>query len=266
MSKKSAVTHLAVASFMLAAVACSRGQSATGGGGENDVEWALESFDVPAGHRQQVGEMLKSLLQPQKARVNISPDGRLLVMAPRGMHKQIRAALTPLMNKPIPGASRLKLTYWMVKAVPGGAGSAAAPPGPGLGEIAPALAEVEKATGPAQMTLLERIVLRSTSGEHASTEARNFTVKHEVSIVEGRVVGRVYIHTFVVRDPGNNSAASLKEVLHTQVSLLPGQLAVIAETGVAGRLRDQAKTTTSEGEWTLLIAVKATVDDDADRP
>lgn len=250
MSKKSAVTHLAVASFMLAAVACSRGQSATGGGGENDVEWALESFDVPAGHRQQVGEMLKSLLQPQKARVDISPDGRLLVMAPRGMHKQIRAALTPLMNKPIPGAARLKLTYWMVKAVP--RAGAATPLSPGLQEIAPALADVEKATGPAQMTLLERIVMHSTSGEPANTEARNFRVKHEVSTVEGRVVGRVQIAGVGLLD--------------TRISLLPGQLAVIAETGLAGRPRDDPKTAAAEEESTLLIAVKATVDEAADRP
>lgn len=263
MTKRSAATHLAIASFLLAAAACSRGPAPPGGG--DNVEWVLESFEVPAGHRQQVGELLKSLLQPQKARVNISPDGRLLVMAPRGMHKQIRTALAPLLDKPIPSASRLKLTYWMVAAVPRGS-AAAAPPGPGLEEIAPALAEVEKATGPAQMTLLERIALRSTSGEAASTEARNFTVKHEVSIVEGRAVGRVEISTFVAQDTLAIPTVDRKALLDTRISVLPGQLAVIAETGVAGRLRGQPKPTTPAGDWTLIIAVKATVDDAADRP
>jgi hypothetical protein len=226
-----------------------------GGGAEQSGRWDLRSFDVPPAHRQQLADVLASVLKGDKGRVQLGPDGRLVVLAPAATQDEIkREILDPLLNHPpppLPGS--ITMSYWMVLARPT-KGSAPARP-PALEEIAPALQEIEKGTGAAELLLLERFRLSGTPGNGTRTQGRTFDVNQKASSAGGRVVSEIDI-------TGSFENGDRNTLLSTRVSLAPGQLVVVGQTGLRWPLKGMPKDTRGTGgDEALYFVLRAAVDD-----
>ena len=148
-------TLLATCLILLLGPAC---RSAATPEGERPSNWELRSYDVAPGDRVALVNVLKELLR-NKERVELSPDGRLVILASPDTQKQVqREILEPMASRPRTAAPArqppsLAITYWMVLARPGKTGEGAPVP-PGLQEIAPLLPEIRKTTGAGELVLL----------------------------------------------------------------------------------------------------------------
>jgi hypothetical protein len=224
---------------------------------EAPVDWELRSYEVPANARKRVVDVLASLLQ-DKGRVRGGPDGRVLVLAAPSTQKQIeREIVEPLSKSPSAAAAESRspsftLTFWMLLVRP--THGRAAPASPDLPEIAAVIPEIQKASGPSELVLLERMrVMSQDTG--TVTRGRIFQVKQRSSLVGQQVVSDIEMNTSLEDGP-------TWQPLESRVSLTPGQLAVVGEIGVPGVPRGLGKTMRPpEAGDTLYVIVKATVDD-----
>ena len=246
-------SSLLAVSLFIGAIGCRAPQEPA-----REPRWELRSFEVPSAYREQVLRMLSELFNTEKGRVRLGPDGRLVVFAPPGTASEIQSeVLTPLARTKAPRPETLLLTYWFVTARRAGPGAAPAHAA-ALEEIAPALAQIERALGPADLALVERMRMRSADGRAAELEGRVFKVKQKASLAGDKVVGDLRIEA---RLEGGKLTA-----LETRISLDPGQTAVVAEAGWPGPahgLGAEAARRAQDAGDSLVFVVQATVDDAA---
>jgi hypothetical protein len=222
--------------------------------------WDLRAFDLPPSHREQIAQMLSSVLKGDQGRVQLGPDGRLVVLAPAStQHSLEREILRPLMDHPPPALPHaVEMSYWVVLGRPRGGTRAVRPAG--LQEISAALQEIEKQTGPFDFFLLERFRLSSTTGGVAKSLGRSFDVSQNASVADGRVVGDVYIEG--LREHGECGAR--ETLLSSRVSLSPGQTAVVGESGLRGIVQGMPKELReATPEDVVFFILRATVQDAA---
>ncbi len=134
----------------LAAIHCSKPSA--------NESWTLRTYEVAnARHLRNALDSVFSMEDKSKAlgKVNISPDGSLIVLAPESIHQGVKSLVDDFSKRPIPlQASLPDMTYWMVI---GTTDTNAPAPGPELAPIASALAEIQKSQGPMKFVLSNRL-------------------------------------------------------------------------------------------------------------
>jgi len=193
----------------------------------------LRTYEVPPGHEGEVERLLSATQYPvatmgekgpmtQFVRLNVQFTGgnRLVVSAPEGIHEGVRQMLDVLGKQPPPVPRVVQVTYWMVVGHPLAEGEQAAPP-PQLAEAGKVL-EGLAAIGPMRFELLERVEVRSLSGEQAEVAGRYARIKQTPSVDGGKISLR--LEAQVQRDRGMTG-------LETMLSLDDKQFGVLGSVG-----------------------------------
>lgn len=205
----------------------------------------LRSYEVPNNGGQRMRGVLRELLyfgsdgkdsNKYVGRVDVGPDGRLLVLAPESVHEGVKALISSVTTNPVKEPGTVRIDYWVVSGTPGKSDASAA----GLGEIAPALAEVEKNDGAMTFALVEKLTVSSLSNERGSMDGRDTRVRQFTNVVDADVTADLDIERF-------------GQKMQTRVRLKPGVLAVLASAGMTAK--DQAET-----NRTVYFLVRATAD------
>jgi hypothetical protein len=192
----------------------------------NPVE--LQTYDVPKGSvRPLITTMKDAFWVDEKTapvgRATITPDGRLMVVAPRNVQTGVQTLVDQVTKHPPTIDSTIELHYWLVM---GRATPTAAPASAALKEVEPALDEIVRAQGPQTFTLVQHVQLSSLQDEWGKAEAapgdsptsKLVISQHAVQSDDG-VFGQLEIHY------GKNDA------IETRVNLAPGQTIVLGTTG-----------------------------------
>lgn len=220
---KTFVALLAAVSFLSSCVASS-------GAPEPAQPLVLRSYDVPNDGAVQVRQVLKTLLwmgsdgkdsQKYVGRAEVGPDGRLVVMATEGVQGGVKSLIDALAKNPPKAPARYALSYWFVFAMPG----KGAAPAANLGEVSEALAEIEKADGPMEFSLTEKVTVSSIGGESAYVEGHQVKVRQVVGESNGALNADLQL-----RKGGQN--------LETRVTLAPGQTIVLGSSGAMAPGKD----------------------------
>ncbi len=181
----------------------------------------LRTYDVPAGSGQRLRSVLKEVLwfgaegkdaSTWVGRVDVGPDGRLIVLAPESVHEGVKALVASVVSKGIKEPETVTLSYWVVVGTPG----AESQPMPA--ELEPALAEVKKAEGALGFTLIEKLTVSSLSGERGDLNGRDTSVEQYVTNVDDALTADLRLERFGQR-------------IRTRVRLAAGKVVVLASSG-----------------------------------
>lgn len=207
----------------------------------------LRTYEVAGENAAEVRGVLKTVLfwgsdgkDSQKfiGRADVTSDGRLVVLASEDVQSGVKTLVDSVSKHPPKSATSVELTYWLVQAAPAGKD---APRAAGLQEIAPALAEIEKADGPQQFTLAEKLAVTSLSGDEAFVQGRDANARQVTVVAPNGINAVLTIQRF-----GNR--------LETRVKLTPGQIVVLGSAGMkdkdesAGSLYFLIRAATHDGQ------------------
>jgi hypothetical protein len=180
----------------------------------------LASYEVPAGTVREMRSALNGVLGNIKeatetplGRANITPDGRLLVLAPEKLQAGIHAMVEQASKRPNAMPARVETTVWFVIGKRGGKGATAS-----LQEIQPALDEIVKAQGPMQFRELEQIKVSTLSGEDGKVNGEMAHARQEVTVNGGVVLARLSLNAGT-------------KAIETSVQTRSGQTVVLAQSG-----------------------------------
>jgi hypothetical protein len=176
----------------------------------------------------------------QLGRVTLTADGRLLVTAPESAQRDVQRILAEVAaNKPEPTPA-IRFDVWLVSA----ALRPAAPSdsGPGLVEVGPALADIQKVQGPMHFELIEKLALQARAGnEDSQIQGAHFgmritpTVRHD-SKGEPVIAARINVEMITGGGmPSFTNNYSLPGSLRVQTEVRPGQLLVIGQSSLPVR-------------------------------
>ncbi|MDP1829403.1 MAG: hypothetical protein Q8L48_39420 [Archangium sp.] len=188
----------------------------------------LRSYEVPNGAAQRLRSVLRELLwfgsegkdsNKYVGRADVGPDGRLIVLAPESVHEGVKTLVASVTANPLKEPGTVRLSYWVVVGTPG---KSEVPLAPGLAEVAPALAELEKNDGPMSFTLVEKLQLGSLNGERGQLQGRDTNVRQFTSVVEGQLTADITLER-------------MAQKMETRVRLEPGQIVVLASSGAPTR-------------------------------
>lgn len=206
---------------------------------EASDEPLLRTYTVPPEQSRAIERALTSALQtgndlPPLGTVKRLPDGRLVVVAPPGIHSGVEAMLRDLDPSKAPPVRTAEFDYWIVMAEPAGAaeGIDAVP------DIAPALQAIVQSQGPMKFKVFESMRLSSLIDDSGEASGDRMHTRQVVSELGGKLVADLEL--MVETDPAGQSprhfcpAASCKQ-LKSRVHLEPGQLLVVGQTGVRSR-------------------------------
>lgn len=205
----------------------------------------LRSYEVPNNGAQRMRGVLKELLwfgadgkdsSKFVGRADVGPDGKLLVLAPESVHDGVKNLVASMTAHPVKEPGTVRIDYWVVTGTPGK--SEALPPG--LQEVSPALAQVEKNDGPMAFALVEKLSVNSLSNERGSMDGRDTHVRQFTNVVDDQVTADLDIERFGQR-------------MTTRVRIKPGVLTVLASAGMTSK--DQGET-----NRTVYFLVKAAAD------
>jgi hypothetical protein len=183
------------------------------------------------------GEMKFALVEalgPSGWRVSLPADGLLLVDAPESVQTGVQGILAEVAAKKPAPTPAIHFETWLVSAVPGPA--VKANNGPGLVEIGPALADIQKAQGPMHFDLLEKLTLQARAGDddsqiqgvHAGMRVTP-TVRNDS---KGDPVIAAKINVQIVRAASPIPTVGPPGSLKALVELRPGQLLVIGQSSL----------------------------------
>jgi hypothetical protein len=201
----------------------------------------LRTYDVPAGQAQRLRSALKEVLwfgsdgkdsNKWVGRVDVGPDGRLIVLASESVHEGVKALVASVAANPVKEAESVTLTYWIVNATPGQEGQTMP------AELEPALAEVKKTEGPQGFSLVEKLSVTSLSGERGMVNGRDTSVDQFVTNTAGSLVADLRLERSGQR-------------INTRVRLAPGKTVVLASSGAPAK-------DANEPVRSVLFIVKAT--------
>lgn len=202
----------------------------------------LRTYDVPAGQAQRLRSALKEVLwfgsdgkdsNKWVGRVDVGPDGRLIVLASEPVHEGVKALVASVAANPVKEPESVSLTYWVVNATPGQEQSEPMP-----AELEPALAEVKKAEGPQRFSLVEKLSVSSLSGERGLLNGRDTSVEQFVTSMNGALTADLRLERSGQR-------------ISTRVRLAPGKTVVLASSGAPAK-------EANEPARSVLFIVKAT--------
>ncbi|HEY3450502.1 MAG TPA: hypothetical protein VGK67_29370 [Myxococcales bacterium] len=213
-------------------------------------EMVLQIYDVPQGSAGDLRQALARVLDTPKdspelptGHVTVTPDGRVLVLAPEKVQTGVRAIVEQVSKRPAQPPVRIDMNYWFVlgKQVP--AGDKTELPVE-LGEIKPALDELVRTQGPMQFRKLEHLRMSTIAGENGRVDSGRISARQDVSTTSGVVLARVSLNT------GPRS-------IDTTVQLRPEQLVVLGQTG--WKEKDGGEKDAKDGaeEQTLFYVMRA---------
>jgi hypothetical protein len=185
------------------------------------------------------GEMKSALaeaLGQAPWRVSLPAEGVLLVNAPESVQTGVQGILAQVAAKKPPPTPSLHFEIWLVSAGAGKPGN-----GPGLGEVGPALVDLQKAQGPLHFDLLEKLALQARAGaddsqiqgEHANVRIVP-TVRHD-SNGEPVIAARISVQLIASTPPAFPPTVTNPGSLRALVELRPGQLLVIGQSNLTTR-------------------------------
>jgi hypothetical protein len=241
------VRIVGVLAAVLLALGC--GGQPSDDGGQNEL--VLRGYSTP-GRAEAWDEAISRILfnaAPGEQRigsVEVGPDGRLLVLAPRSVHEGLAELIESRSEAAAADApSSVVTTYWFVAGHP-----SHAPPkrGDQLRNVASALDEIEKVQGPQEFRLIERLVLRQAEGVRSSARSPLIHVLQEVTTSDGRFVADVQV------DPSGPTS------INTTVNVRADQLLVLAQLGLDETLDPWAGQGTRHGDTTLYVILRAQAD------
>jgi hypothetical protein len=188
------------------------------------------------------GEMKSALadaLVNSSWRVSLPAEGLLLVNAPESVQTGVQGILAQVAaNKPAPTPA-IHFEIWLVSAAPGK--PATADNGAGLGEVRPALADIQKTQGPLHFELLEKLALQARAGNEDSqiqgahaTMRITPTVRHD-SKDDPVIAARINVQVTATAPPQFPPTVSNPGSLKALVELRPGQLLVIGQSSLTAR-------------------------------
>ena len=183
------------------------------------------------------GEMKLALIEAlgtSEWRVSLPADGLLLVNAPESVQTGVQGILAEVAARKPAATPAIHFEIWLVSATPGTA--VKANNGPGLVEIGPALADIQKAQGPLHFDLLEKLALQARAGDddsqiqgvHAGMRVTP-TVRHDS---KGDPVIAAKINVQIIRAASTIPTAGPPGSLKALVELRPGQLLVIGQSSL----------------------------------
>lgn len=155
--------------------------------------------------------------------VTMMPNGHLLVTAPRSVQRGVAQIIKDIEeNKPGPTPT-IGFEVWVVAASPGSQAGATGL----LTEVRPALDVIDKARGPLNFELLEKLTTLARSGQESEIRGANARLEVEASL---RSAGQepVVAAKVEVQVSGRNGNAALEA--HTEMR--PGELLVIGQSSL----------------------------------
>jgi hypothetical protein len=200
----------------------------------------LRTYSVPHGYENDVRTMLRNALGSGETRIgraDLGPAGKLVVVAPEGIHEGVRGFIDELerLDTPPPLPSPVTLTYWIVAARPMGTalpsmlpdvpvhpkGSYTVVGANPLNDVSPALEQIVGIQGPTAFSLVERLQLISFGDARAHTQGRVTWIEQRATVVKDSIVADLALRV-------RSSSIS------TQVKLQPGQFLVLGQSGYSG--------------------------------
>lgn len=192
----------------------------------NPIE--LHTYDVPKGSIRPLLTTFKDGFwvddkTPPVGRATMTPDGRLMVVAPHNMQAGVQALVDEVAKHPPVADSTIELHYWLVMGRPS---ASPGPVTPGMKEVQPALEEIARTQGPQTFTLIQHVQLSSLQDEWGKAEASpgdtagsKLVISQHALQSSDAVFAQVEIHY------GKNDA------VETRVNLVTGQTVVLGTTG-----------------------------------
>lgn len=184
------------------------------------------------------GEMKSALAEALDVpwRVSLPAEGLLLVHAPESVQTGVQGILAEVAAKKLPPTPAIHFEIWLVSSAPGKSNN-----GPGLVEVGPALADIQKAQGPLHFDLLEKLALQARAGNedsqiqgaHASMRITT-TVRHD-SKDDPVIAARFNVQITAATPPAFPPTVTIPGSLKALVELRPGQLLVIGQSSLTSR-------------------------------
>jgi hypothetical protein len=185
------------------------------------------------------GEMRSALAEAlstatERGRVSLTSDGRLLVTAPESLQRGVESILSEVAAKQPAPTPSIHFEIWLVSAAPGTA--TRSENGPGLMDLSPVFADLQKSQGPLQFDLIEKVALQVRAGnDDSAIQGAYFgvhvapTVRHD-SKGDPVIAARINLE---INPPfsGRGIPRSLKAL----AELRPGQLLELGQSGLPGK-------------------------------
>jgi hypothetical protein len=173
-------------------------------------------------------------------RVSLTADGRLLVVAPESVQRGVQRLLAEVAaNKPSPTPA-LHFEIWMISAAPGT--PTTSDNDPGLVEVGPALADIQRTRGPLRFELIEKLALQARAGtEDSEIQGAHFgmrvtpTLRHDAK-GDPVIAANINVQTINAQMvPSFSTVFSFPGSLKALAELRPGQLVVIGQSSLPGK-------------------------------
>jgi hypothetical protein len=204
---------------VLGAAGCPSGPAA----GDVAPTAELRTYAVPPGYTGDVRTALRQAFGDDGVgRVAMGPSGQLVVVAPAAVHRGIAEFVEQLAALPQPPAepNPVTLDYWLVVGVDPDA--RIADDTARLAPVADALDRIVREEGPQRFELVEHLRLSSVGEDWAQITGRVVTAQQRATLAQGVVVAELQV-------------GMRQHRLQTQVKLDPGQIVVLAESGLEPR-------------------------------
>jgi hypothetical protein len=197
--------------------------------------FAIRTYPV----RPEIAHELQSALNEALSsstggRANVTSDGFLVVTARESAQDGVQALLREVNQKKPEATPSIHFDVWLVSGTP--VTGAAAENRPGLMEVAPALASIQKSAGPQRFELIERLALQARPGDEESQMQGAFTDLRVVPTVRRDPKGEPLIAAKInVRyTPRGTNQGPTQGTLKALTELRPGELLVIGQSSLAG--------------------------------
>ena len=189
----------------------------------------LKSYIVPERLVMEIYHALSNLLAyrvPRIGQVSITPDGQLLIIAPKSFHDGVEDFIEQLeKNNPAPPPT-VEVNYWIV------AGREAKTPAKldEFNRIKPALETIQNNQGNTEFKLLDHLAVTSSSqGTPTTILGALGRIKQEVSAFSDGTLVINPVFTFQEMLPPNNDWRD-KTVINTQIEMKSGELVVLGQS------------------------------------
>jgi hypothetical protein len=172
-------------------------------------------------------------------RVSLTADGHLLVTAPESVQRGVAKLLAEVAaNKPAPTPA-IHFEMWLVSAVPGTASPS--DNGPGLAEIGPALADIQKSRGPLKFELTEKLALTARAGaDDGEIQGAHFGMRVTPTVRRDAkgdpvIAARISVQMINGQYGLQFGQYSIPPTLKALVEFHPGQLLVIGQSNLQSK-------------------------------
>jgi hypothetical protein len=190
-------------------------------------------------------------------RVSLTADGRLLVVAPRSVQGGVESLLADVAaNKPAPTPT-IRFEIWLVSAKP--RTTTTTDNSPGLVEIGPALANIQRSQGPLQFELTEKLTLQARAGnEDSEIQGAHFgmrvtpTVRHDTK-GDPMIAARVNVQMITGQFGPQFGPYSIPPTLKALVEIRPGEMMVIGQSSLRGEAGANATSGTPDTQAYYVV-------------